>query len=82
MPAAHWQLQQQAGIDLVSEGNFAYDQPVFNTSLLFGVVPKRNQTADGQIDFDCQFSIDGGRQITGATTLAGSGLCFNYRQTQ
>ncbi|WP_306523855.1 5-methyltetrahydropteroyltriglutamate--homocysteine S-methyltransferase [Rheinheimera sp.] len=68
--ADHWQLQQQAGIDLVPVGDFAYYDHVLNTSLLFGVVPKRHQTADGQIDFDCQFRIGRGRAPTGPAAAA------------
>lgn len=68
--AEHWQLQQQAGIDLVPVGDFAFYDQVLNTSLLFGVVPKRHQSAHGQIDFDCQFRIGRGRAPTGPAAAA------------
>lgn len=68
--AQHWQLQQQAGIDLVPVGDFAFYDHILNTSLLLGVVPKRHQSADGQIDFDCQFRIGRGRAPTGPAAAA------------
>jgi len=68
--AEHWQLQQKAGISLVPVGDFAFYDHVLNTSLLFGVVPKRHQSADGSIDFDTQFRIGRGRAPTGPVAAA------------
>jgi 5-methyltetrahydropteroyltriglutamate--homocysteine methyltransferase len=39
--AAHWRRQQEAGIDLIPVGDFAYYDHVLNTSMLLGAIPKR-----------------------------------------
>lgn len=39
--AAHWQLQKDAGIDLVPVGDFAWHDQVLTHSLTFGVIPER-----------------------------------------
>jgi 5-methyltetrahydropteroyltriglutamate--homocysteine methyltransferase len=39
--AAHWQLQKEAGIDLVPVGDFTWHDQVLTHSLTFGVIPER-----------------------------------------
>ncbi|MEQ7922044.1 5-methyltetrahydropteroyltriglutamate--homocysteine S-methyltransferase [Xanthomonas sp. WHRI 1810A] len=39
--AAHWQLQKDAGIDLLPVGDFAWYDQVLTHSLTFGVIPER-----------------------------------------
>ncbi|MEM1244395.1 MAG: 5-methyltetrahydropteroyltriglutamate--homocysteine S-methyltransferase [Pseudomonadota bacterium] len=39
----HWQWQQQAGIEYIPVGDFAFYDHVLNTSLLFNVIPQRFQ---------------------------------------
>ncbi len=39
--AAHWQLQKDAGIELLPVGDFAWYDQVLSHSLAFGVVPER-----------------------------------------
>jgi 5-methyltetrahydropteroyltriglutamate--homocysteine methyltransferase len=39
--AAHWQLQKNAGIDLIPVGDFAWYDQVLTHSLTFGVIPER-----------------------------------------
>lgn len=39
--AAHWQLQKDAGIDLLPVGDFAWYDQVLSHSLTFGVIPDR-----------------------------------------
>ncbi|EPZ8460907.1 5-methyltetrahydropteroyltriglutamate--homocysteine S-methyltransferase [Yersinia enterocolitica] len=63
--ARHWQQQQQAGVDLVPVGDFAWYDHVLTTSLLLGNVPERHQNADGSIDLDTLFRIGRGRAPTG-----------------
>ncbi len=67
--ARHWQ-QQQAGVDLVPVGDFAWYDHVLTTSLLLGNVPQRHQNADGSIDLDTLFRIGRGRAPTGKPAAA------------
>jgi 5-methyltetrahydropteroyltriglutamate--homocysteine methyltransferase len=39
--ATHWQLQKEAGIDLLPVGDFAWYDQVLTHSLTFGVIPER-----------------------------------------
>ncbi|MDA5536579.1 5-methyltetrahydropteroyltriglutamate--homocysteine S-methyltransferase [Yersinia mollaretii] len=68
--ARHWQQQQQAGIDLLPVGDFAWYDHVLSTSLLLGNVPERHQNADGSIDLDTLFRIGRGRAPTGTPAAA------------
>ena len=68
--AEHWQLQQQAGIDLLPVGDFAWYDHVLATSLLFGVVPERHQNDDGSIDLDTLFRVARGRSVKGKPAAA------------
>ncbi len=68
--ARHWQQQQQAGVDLVPVGDFAWYDHVLTTSLLLGNVPERHQNADGSIDIDTLFRIGRGRAPTGKPAAA------------
>lgn len=68
--ACHWQQQQQAGVDLVPVGDFAWYDHVLTTSLLLGNVPERHQNADGSIDLDTLFRIGRGRAPTGTPAAA------------
>ncbi|CAI1964710.1 5-methyltetrahydropteroyltriglutamate--homocysteine methyltransferase [Serratia fonticola] len=68
--ARHWQQQQQAGVDLVPVGDFAWYDHVLTTSLLLGNVPARHQNKDGSIDLDTLFRIGRGRAPTGEPAAA------------
>ncbi|MEE4409005.1 MULTISPECIES: 5-methyltetrahydropteroyltriglutamate--homocysteine S-methyltransferase [unclassified Serratia (in: enterobacteria)] len=68
--ARHWQQQQQAGVDLVPVGDFAWYDHVLTTSLLLGNVPARHQNADGSIDLDQLFRLGRGRAPSGKPAAA------------
>jgi 5-methyltetrahydropteroyltriglutamate--homocysteine methyltransferase len=55
--AAHWQLQAEAGIELLPVGDFAWYDQVLTHSLMFGVVPERFRPADGQPTLDTLFAM-------------------------
>lgn len=68
--ARHWQQQQEAGIDLLPVGDFAWYDHVLATSLLLGNVPQRHLSEDGKIDIDTLFRIGRGRAPTGKPAVA------------
>ena len=55
--AAHWQLQKDAGIDLLPVGDFAWYDQVLTHSLSFGVIPERFRPADGKPSLDTLFAM-------------------------
>ncbi|NMZ69059.1 methionine synthase (B12-independent) [Pseudomonas peli] len=55
--AAHWQLQKDAGIDLLPGGDFAWYDQVLTHSLSFGVIPERFRPADGKPTLDTLFGM-------------------------
>ena len=69
--ARHWQQQQQAGVDLLPVGDFAWYDHVLTTSLLLGNVPARHHNQDGTVDLDTLFRIARGRAPTGEPAAAG-----------
>ena len=46
--ATHWQLQKEAGIDLLPVGDFAWYDQVLTHSLTFGVIPERFRPHSGK----------------------------------
>lgn len=59
--ARHWQLQAQAGLDLIPVGDFAWYDHVLETSALLGVVPARFGDAGERVDLDTYFRMARGR---------------------
>lgn len=72
--AAHWQLQADAGVQLLPVGDFSYYDHVLDTAFLFGVIPERfGHAADagqGACDLDQYFRAARGRAPTGADAPA------------
>ncbi len=68
--ARHWQLQHEAGIDLIPAGDFAWYDHILTTSLMLGNVPKRHQNTDGSLDVDTLFRIARGRSQGGQQVAA------------
>ena len=72
--ARHWQAQREAGLDLVTVGDFAFYDQVLNVSAMVGAVPVRfaaaRELARGEIDLDTQFRMARGRAPGGAPAAA------------
>jgi len=68
----HWQLQADAGVDLIPVGDFSnYDQ-MLDMSCLLGVVPprfKKNESQQ-QVDIDTYFAMARGEQHNGESIAA------------
>src|SRR5690554_4108658 len=72
--ARHWAEQRDAGLDLVTVGDFAFYDQVLNVSLLLGAVPPRfaadDEVARGDIDLDTAFRMARGRAPSGEPAAA------------
>jgi 5-methyltetrahydropteroyltriglutamate--homocysteine methyltransferase len=55
--AAHWQLQKDAGIELLPVGDVAWYDQVLTHSLTFGVIPERFQINGGKPTLDTLFGM-------------------------
>ena len=53
----HWQLQKEAGIELLPVGDFAWYDQVLTHSLTFGVIPERFRPAQGAPTLDTLFGM-------------------------
>lgn len=67
--ATHWQLQTDAGLELVPVGDFAWYDQVLTHSLMVGAVPERFGTPD-RADLDTLFRMARGVSRNGAQTFA------------
>jgi 5-methyltetrahydropteroyltriglutamate--homocysteine methyltransferase len=67
--ATHWQLQTDAGLELVPVGDFAWYDQVLTHSLMVGAVPERFGTPD-TADLDTLFRMARGVSRNGAQTFA------------
>jgi len=54
---AHWDLQKNAGIELLPVGDFAWYDQVLTHSLMFGVVPERFRPHDGKATLQTLFGM-------------------------
>ncbi|MGE8359546.1 5-methyltetrahydropteroyltriglutamate--homocysteine S-methyltransferase [Pseudomonas sp.] len=55
--AAHWQLQKDAGIELLPVGDFAWYDQVLTHSLSLGVIPERFRPHSGKPTLDTLFAM-------------------------
>ena len=55
--ARHWQVQKDAGIDLLPVGGFAWYDGVLAHSLTFGVIPERFRPASGKPTLETLFAM-------------------------
>lgn len=70
--ATHWQIQQQAGIELLPVGDFAWYDQVLTHSLMFGVIPERHQNKDGKVNLDTLFAMARGVSHSACGCSAGT----------
>ncbi|WP_404473112.1 5-methyltetrahydropteroyltriglutamate--homocysteine S-methyltransferase [Vreelandella venusta] len=70
----HWQTQQDAGLDFVSVGDFAFYDQVLNVSVMLGAVPGRfgaqQEISAGDIALDTAFRMARGRAPSGEPAAA------------
>ncbi|EJO92797.1 5-methyltetrahydropteroyltriglutamate--homocysteine S-methyltransferase [Ectopseudomonas mendocina DLHK] len=75
--AEHWQLQKDAGIDLLPVGDFAWYDQVLAHSLAFGVIPERFRPAAGKPTLDTLFAM-----ARGAVASKSGGSCCGGAHAQ
>lgn len=71
---SHWQIQQNAGLDFISVGDFAFYDHVLNVSVMLGAVPARfnaqHEVSAGNVDLDTAFRMARGRAPSGTPAAA------------
>ncbi len=68
--ARHWQVQEDAGIELLPVGDFAWYDQVLTHSLTFGVVPERFRPQAGLPTLDTLFAM--ARGVSNKTCCGGA----------
>ncbi|HQU16260.1 MAG: 5-methyltetrahydropteroyltriglutamate--homocysteine S-methyltransferase [Chromatiales bacterium 21-64-14] len=66
----HWRHQQEAGLDLVTVGDFSWYDSILDLSALLGVVPARFGPVTGPVTLDTYFRMARGRGRDGADVPA------------
>jgi len=61
----HWQVQADAGLDLIPVGDFSWYDHLLDLSALLGVVPPRFGWTGGEVDLDTYFRMARGRAPQG-----------------
>jgi 5-methyltetrahydropteroyltriglutamate--homocysteine methyltransferase len=67
---AHWQLQQQAGIDLIACNDFSFYDQVLDMTIALGAIPPRYQQLSEGSDLDLYFAMARGYQRDGIDIIA------------
>ncbi len=68
--ARHWQVQKDAGIELLPVGDFAWYDGVLAHSLAFGVIPERFRPASGKPTLETLFAM--ARGVSGDACCGGA----------
>jgi 5-methyltetrahydropteroyltriglutamate--homocysteine methyltransferase len=69
----NWQMQKEAGIDLIPSNDFSYYDHVLDHSLMFGAIPKRYNEVilkQGNEELDLYFAMARGYQKDGLDVVA------------
>src|SRR3569623_729399 len=66
----HWQVQADAGLDLIPVGEFSWYDHLLDLSTLLGVVPPRFGWTGGEVDLDTYFRMARGRAPCGSKCRA------------
>ena len=66
----HWQIQADAGIELIPVGDFSWYDSTLDTSCLLGAVPPRFNFSADKVDLDTLFRMARGRAPSGEPAAA------------
>ncbi len=61
----HWEIQAQAGMDLIPVGDFSWYDHVLDTTCLVGAIPNRFGQVKGEVDLDTYFRMARGHAPSG-----------------
>lgn len=62
----HWEIQLQAGMDLIPVGDFSWYDHVLDTTCLVGAIPERFHHPGGSVSLDTYFRMAHGQAPSGA----------------
>lgn len=65
----HWQLQADAGLELVPAGDFSWYDQVLDVTTMLGAIPQRFGWDGGAVDLDLYFAMARGRASVPACAL-------------
>ncbi len=65
----HWDLQRQAGLDLITAGDFAFYDQMLNQSVLLGALPERFGFDPGQLSLARYFELARGNKAQPAMEM-------------
>jgi 5-methyltetrahydropteroyltriglutamate--homocysteine methyltransferase len=66
----HWQMQKDAGIDLIPSNDFSFYDQSLDTIALVGAVPARYEAAEGPVGLETYFAMARGQQTGGKDVTA------------
>ena len=66
----HWRMQQEAGLDWIPVGDFAWYDQMLNHSVMLGAIPDRFGRSVGGTDLDAMFRMGRGRAPSGEPAAA------------
>ena len=66
----HWCIQQDAGLDLIPVGDFAWYDQMLNHSVMIGAIPQRFGATAETVDLDTMFRMARGRAPSGESVAA------------
>ncbi len=68
--AEHWQLQRDAGLEVIPSNDFSLYDQVLDMIATVGAVPKRYGFSSGNVDRTTYFAMARGRQVEGQDVVA------------
>ncbi len=66
----HWQMQKDAGIEVIPSNDFSFYDQVLDTIAMVGAVPERYNHKGGNINLETYFAMARGRQSGGVDVVA------------
>jgi len=65
----HWEIQRDAGLDLIPVGDFSFYDQMLDTSAMVGAIPARYGFSGGNVDFPTYFAMARGSDAVPAMEM-------------